>query len=524
MNTNIKYGKKARLALKEGVDMVANAVKISLGAEGRNVIFPLQVGNNYSYIISKDGVSIAKSVNPKGEYEKIGAGMIKEAANRANSMAGDGTTTATVIAQGIFEMGLQLMEEDSNISSTEFKKGIDEATKEVVKHLEKVSKKVSTSNLEDVATISANGDNEIGKIIASAFNKIGKNGTVISAVSDTPETYVDLKDGVVLDRGYYHPNFISNNIKGVCELNNPLVLLHRGKIETGDAISELFNIVFSEAKNTLLIITDDIDPFILSTINENIAKGPLKDKICVVKTPQILKIEKDLMSDVSVLTGAKVVSEEMGVKISPEVLGRLNKVIVSEKDSLLIGNNNNLKSLVKELKQRITSTKNKFDKLELQERLSRITGGVATLYVGAKSDSELKEKQDRIEDSINATRSALEEGIVPGGGIALENTAKELLKSFSYEDEDIISSFDLGYLTLLESCCSPVKQICSNAGMEYESQPVEGEGLNVKTGKVVNMLEAGIIDPKKVTRCAIENAASVAGTFLTTSVVIAVDN
>jgi len=519
MNTIIKYNEEAREALKRGVDAVANAVKVSLGAEGRNVIFPVQIGNGYSYIISKDGVSIAKAINPTEEFEKIGAELVKEAARRTNSYAGDGTTTATVLAQSIFQKGLELLTKNPNLSSTELKKGIDQATKDIVEYLDKVSKKVSKANLEKVATISANGDAELGSIIAKAFHKIGKHGTVVTAVSDTADTYVELRDGVQLDRGYYHKGFVTDRIKDICELKNPSVLLHRGKIEKGDAIVNLFKQVFSQPQNTLLIIADDIDPFILGTIMENVNKGVLKDRICVVRTPQILKIEKDLLGDIATLTGATIVSDTDGVKLRAEVLGRLGKVIVSETESLLVGDADNLVGLVAELKERISATKNKIDKEDLQERLSRITGGVATLHIGAKSDSELKEKQDRIEDSINATRSALEEGIVSGGGIALVNAAQQL----TYEDKAELSTpYGLGYDLVLKACFAPASQICSNAGFAFIPSPTVGEGINVKTREVVNMMDEGIIDPKKVTRYALENAASVAGTFLTTEAVIAV--
>tara|TARA_R110002167_G_scaffold43330_4_gene130962 strand:- start:14525 stop:16093 length:1569 start_codon:yes stop_codon:yes gene_type:complete len=520
MNTTIKFNAEARLALKKGVDAVANAVKVSLGAEGRNVIFPVKVGNGYSYIISKDGVSIAKSITPTDENERIGAEMVKEAARRTNFLAGDGTTTATVLAQAIFESGLKALDENNRLSSVDLKRGIDEATKDIVAYLNKVSKKVSKSNLANVATVSANGDRDLGKIIAKAFSKIGKDGTVITAVSDTSDTYVELRDGVLLDRGFYHNSYITDPVKDICELNDPFVLINRGKLDKGEAIVELFKSVFSTPSNTLLIITDDVDPFVLGTITENINKGAIKGRICLVKTPQILKIERDLMGDVATLTGATVVSDVDGTKITPSNLGRLKRCRVSDSDCLLVGNADNLTGLIAELKEKISITKNKFDKAELQERLSRISGGVATLYVGAKSDSELKEKQDRVEDSINATRSALEEGIVSGGGVALANAAAFLAAQTVVEDG--ISAFDKGYAMVLDACTAPISQICDNAGFKYSPQGLVGEGMNVKTGKVVDMMDEGIIDPCKVTRCAIENAASVAGTFLTTEAVISV--
>lgn len=519
MNTVIKYNEEARLALKKGVDAVANAVKVSLGAEGRNVIIPVNTHQGIRYIITKDGVSIARSIDPSDEYEKIGASMIKEAARRTNNYAGDGTTTATIIAQSIFEQGLSLITKDEKISSVGLKKGIDQATEDIVAYLDKVSTKVSKSNLANVATISANGDEELGKIIATAFNKIGKHGTVISEVSDTADTYVEMRDGVQLDRGFYHSVFVTDRIKEVCELENTFVLLHRGKLEKGDAVVNLFKQVFSKQGNRLLIITDDIDPFVLSTMVQNVRDGAIRDRACVVKTPQILKIEKELMSDIATLTGAKVVSEVDGVKLRPEVLGRLKKAIISEKETLLIGDADNLTDLVAELNEKIRITKNEFDKKELQERLARITGGVATLYVGAKSDSELKEKQDRIEDSINATRSALEEGIVPGGGVALLQAAGAVAGNLA----NLSGAVKQGYQIVLDACGQPSRQMSQNAGLEFRESPVLNEGINVKTGEMENMIEAGIIDPKKVTRCAVENAASVAGTFLTTEAIVAIE-
>lgn len=445
--------------------------------------------------------------------------MIKEAARRTNNYAGDGTTTATIIAQSIFEQGLGLIDAEAKISSVDLKKGIDQATKDIVAYLDKVSKKVSKSNLKNVATISANGDVELGDIIAKAFNKIGKHGTVVTDISDTADTYVELRDGVQLDRGFYHQAFITDNIKDVCQLDEPYVLLHRGKLEKGEAVVNLFKQIFSVPANRLLIITDDIDPFILQTMVQNINDGVIRDRICVVKTPQILKIEKDLMSDIAILTGAKVVSDVDGVKLRPEVLGRLKKAVMTDRETLLVGNADNLTGLTSELEEKISITKNKYDKLELQERLSRITGGVATLYVGAKSDSELKEKQDRIEDSINATRSALEEGIVPGGGVALSDASLDLRKNLAGDD-----AFNKGYEIVLNACLTPSGQICENAGMVNVIDVDErGSGMDVKVGRRVDMIKAGIIDPAKVTRCAIENAASVAGTFLTTEAVIAID-
>ena len=554
MNTQIKLKNDARIALKQGVDLVANTVKVSLGAEGKNVVIPSP--HNQGYIITKDGVTIAKSINPKNVYTAIGAALIKEAAGRTNLEAGDGTTTATVLAQSIFSGGLKLL--DSGISAVELKRGIDSASRDVVKYLEKISKKVTKKNLKNIATISANGDQELGELISKAFNKIGEHGKVITENSDTYDTYIDLKDGVILERGWTSSIFKTDVIKDVCILEKPFVMLHRGKIEKGDDIVDLFDQVFSHPDGFLLIITDDIDPFIHSVIAQNVIKGAIRHKICVVKMPQILKIQKDLLNDLAILTGATIVSDDFGTKISLENLGRVKKCIVNEKEAIIVGDNDSLIDVVKEIEEKIKITNNKFEKEELQERLARITGGVATLYVGAKTDSELIEKKARIEDSINATRSALEEGTVPGGGIALCNAARRFidkdLKGYLWEEKKkifwfidyyvhyifkdgkinkhiklfkypkiskpTISHFKIGYQLLIASCYSPAIQICENAELEAVTD-IFNKGINVKTGEEVDMFQTGIIDPTKVVRCALENAASVAGLFLTTEGVVA---
>ena len=317
--------------------------------------------------------------------------------------------------------------------------------------------------------------------------------------------------------------FITDPIKGECVLENPYILLNKGKLEKGDAIVKLFSAVWPKGKkNTLVIITDDIDPFVFSTIGQNINNGALAGQICIVKTPQILKINKDLMKDIAVLSGAEIVSSETGKKLGASVLGRLDKFVANGKESFLIGDTGNLSSTISELKERIKATDNTVEKEDLQERLSRIDGGVATLFVGAQTDSELKEKQDRIEDGVHATRAALEEGIVPGGGVALVDAMSHVNKQI---DGRFVNpkDFMLGYHLLLDSLLSPYSQILENAGIELDKSTtiVAGVGIDVTTGETVDMVEAGIIDPKKVTRCALENAASVAGTFLTTEAVVA---
>jgi len=512
MYTTKKLKQEARQALKTGVDTIADIVKVSLGAEGRNVIIPTPDQSNY--IITKDGVSIAKSINPENTYEAIGANLIKEAAHRTNFEAGDGTTTATVLAQSIFHKGLNLINKD--LSPISIKKGMEDATKAVVRELNSLSKKVDKRSLKKVATISANGDEVLGDLISKAFNKIGKHGKVITEKSDTLESYVDLKDGVVLERGWTHSAFKTDSIKDVCVLEDTFILIHKGKIEKGDTIVDLFEQVFNDPKGKLLILTDDIDPFVHSVIVQNVTKKAIHNKICVVKLPQILKIHKHLLSDIAVLTGANIIADELGTKISAENLGRINKCIVTEKETLIVGDNANIKSLITEIEEKINITKNKFEREELQERLARISGGVATLYVGAGSDTTLKETVDRVEDSINATRAALEEGIVPGGGIALCNAATSVKSSFLRGTRE---AYDEGFNAVLEACKTPALQICENADIPPITDE-KGFGVDVKTRQGVDMIKAGIIDPTKVVRCALENATSVASLFLTTEAVV----
>ena len=512
MNTEIKFNKEAREALKEGLDIVANAVKVSLGAEGRTVVIPTPSGG---YVATKDGVSIATSIFPQGNYEAIGASLIKEASSRTNSQAGDGTTTAAVLTQAIFDGGLVLL--NAGCSQVHVKKGIDQAVKDVVEYLGKASQEVTKDNLKDVTTISVNGDSDLGELIASAFNKIGEHGLVLSQISDTKETYIEVKEGLQLDSGFINPVFVTDAIKNECVLDNPYILLNRGKLEKGDTIVKLFDAVFAKGSNkTLVIICDDIDPFVMSSIQQNIHNGAIAGQICIIRTPQILRINKELLGDIATLTGAKIVSDATGHKLSATSLGRLDKFVANDKECFLIGDTGNLNSTVAELKERISNEDNEVEKLDLQERLSRINGGVATLYIGAQTDSELKEKKDRIEDGINATRAALEEGIVAGGGVALFDIADAL----SNRDNDG-SDFTEGYYLLLRSLKAPYLQILENAGIEVYNPLDKGVGTNVTNGEVVNMIEAGIIDPAKVTRCAVENAASVAGTFLTTEAVVA---
>lgn len=515
MNTEIKFRDEARRALKEGVDEIADAVKVSMGAEGRTVVIPAQNGG---YIATKDGVTIAKGIFPVGNFKEIGASLVKEAASRTNSKAGDGTTTAAILTQAIFNGGLELLSDGA--SAVKLKKGIDRAVKDVLEYLEEESVGVSEHNLKNVATISVNGDKDLGELIADAFNKIGEHGLVLTQVSDTKETYIEIKEGVQLDNGFIDPIFITDPIKYETVLENPYLLLHKGKIEKGDSLVKLFDAVWSKGQNhNLVIICDDIDPFVFSTIAQNVKNGAIANKICIVRTPQILRIQKDLMEDIAVLSGAQIVSSETGVKIGAGALGKLDKFVATATESFLIGDTGNLSSKVAELNERIDNEKNDIEKKDLQERLSRINGGVATLFIGASTDSELLEKRDRIEDGINATRAALEEGIVPGGGVILMDASYHLMSNVKRNTGD---DFINGYILLMDSIRTPFFQILENAGMNDEQLMLsKGFGIDVISGEEVDMIEAGIIDPKKVTRVALENSSSIAGTFLTTEAVVA---
>jgi len=519
MKTVIKFADEARQELKKGVDEVADAVKVSMGAEGRTVIIP--VGEN-GYITTKDGVSIARSIDPVGRFKEIGASIVKEASGRTNTKAGDGTTTASVLVQSIFNAGLQALEEGA--SAIQLKRGMDSALEDVLAELDSRAIQVSKDNLSDVTTISVNGDKDLGNLIAEAFSKIGEHGLVITKPSDTRDTTIEVGQGIQLDNGFIDPIFVTDPIKYECVLENPYLLLYKGKIERGDNLVEMFNAVWSadNPNNSLVIICDDIDPFVFSTIRSNVESGAIRGKICVVRTPQILKVNSDILSDVAKLSGAKIVASETGVSLGAAALGRIDKFIADVSSSILIGNQGNLTETIEELEVRIKAENNDIERKDLQERLSRINGGVATLHIGASSDSELIEKRDRIEDGINATRAALEEGIVAGGGVTLLDISFNLLKKVQTEGRT--SSFINGYIMLLESLSAPFKQILRNAGIDTGTimpfaKPTQG--IDVNSGETVDMIEAGIVDPKKVTKSALTNAVSVAGAFLTTDAVVA---
>ncbi len=522
MKTQIKFGDDARRALQEGVNEVADAVKVSMGAEGRTIVLPTG-GDNGGYIATKDGVTIAKSINPVGNFKEIGASLVKEAASRTNSKAGDGTTTASVLIQEMFNRGLAQLSDGA--SPTQLKRGMDSALADVLKELSERAVAVTPVGLKHVTTISVNGDKKLGGIIADAFSRIGKNGTVITKISDTRNTYVEMKDGIQLDNGFIDPMFVTDPVKYECTLDKPFLLLYKGKIEKGDRLVEMFNAVWSAQtqNNSLVIICDDIDPFVFSTIKQNVDSGAIKGKICIVRTPQVLKINKDLMTDVAQLSGAKIVSDETGVSLGAEALGRITGFVATATDTLLIGDSSRLQGTIKELNTRIDNETNDIEKVDLQERLSRINGGVATLFVGASTGSELKEKIDRVEDGINATRAALEEGVIPGGGVTLSSIGQLFLTEPVSAADNV--SFLKGRDVVFESLSAPQRQILANAGIVNPASLVfdaAGEtGVDVVTGKTVNMLEAGIIDPKKVTRSAVTNSVSVASTFLTTDGVVA---
>jgi chaperonin GroEL len=511
MPTQIKKGKEARQLLQEGVNEVADTVKLTLGAGGKNVFIP---NNRNGYDITKDGVSIARQIEPVDPYVKLGAAAIKEAAEKTNKEAGDSTTTTAVLAQAIFNGGVELL--DQGHKASVLKAEIDSYVKEVVAELDALAIPVTPENLVNIATISANGDKELGELIASAFNKIGENGVVLSAVSDTPETYYEHTEGIQLDQGTTSPLFYTDLVREECVFENPLVLLHKGKLSDRNGLITTIEAVMGQNKK-LLIITDDIEPTIASLIIQNIKNGSLLHKVCLVKSPQILKIQKNMLDDIATLTGATIVSDLANTKIQVRNLGRLEKCVIKETSSILVGDNKNLQDTIEILNQQISETKDLIEKNDLRERLSRITGNVVTIHIGATSDSELKEKADRVEDAINATRSALEEGIIEGGGVTLARICEEELMHTDTENpKDIIKN--MFYSCLRE----PLLQITKNAELMPINIPeiMRGRGLNAKTGEYVNMVNAGIIDPKKAIRCALENAAYITGLFLTTEAIV----
>jgi len=517
MAKKIVFDIEARDGIKRGVDALANAVKVTLGPKGRNVIIGKSFGAPQ---VTKDGVTVAKEIELKDNLENMGAQMVKEVASKTNDLAGDGTTTATILAQSIVTEGLKNVAAGAN--PMDLKRGIDKAVISVVKGLEKQSVEIGNASekILQVASISANNDNSIGKLITEAFEKVGKEGVITVEEAKGTDTYVDVVEGMQFDRGYISPYFVTDSEKMEADLETPQILITDKKISVMKDILPILEPVAQSGK-PLLIIAEDIDGEALATLVVNKLRGSLK--IAAVKAPGFGDRRKAMLEDIAILTGGTVISEERGFSLENttiDMLGTAEKVTIDKDNTTVVngsGNKNDIKSRVNQIKAQIDTTTSDYDKEKLQERLAKLAGGVAVLYVGAPSEVEMKEKKDRVDDALHATRAAIEEGIVAGGGVALLNSKNDLSKvKASNSDEST------GIQIVIKAIESPLRTIVENSGGEGSvvvSKVLEGEknfGYDAKEGKYVDMLKEGIIDPKKVTRVALENAASVAGMILTT--------
>ena len=517
MAKDIKFDVEARDAIKRGVDALANAVKVTLGPKGRNVIISKSFGAPQ---VTKDGVTVAKEIELEDALENMGAQMVKEVASKTNDLAGDGTTTATVLAQAIVKEGLKNVAAGAN--PMDLKRGIDKAVDAIVKDLEKQATKVGNSSemIQQVAAISSNNDIQIGDLIAEAFGKVGKEGVITVEEAKGTETYVDVVEGMQFDRGYLSPYFVTDSEKMQTELENPMILLYDKKISSMKDLMPVLEPLVQQGKS-LLIIAEDVDGEALATLVVNKLRGSLK--IAAVKAPGFGDRRKAMLEDIAILTGGTVISEERGFTLENatlEMLGTAETITIDKDNTTIVngsGKKTDIKTRVNQIKSQIETTTSDYDREKLQERLAKLAGGVAVLYVGAASEVEMKEKKDRVDDALHATRAAVEEGIVAGGGVALVR-AKNLLAKLSTETLDETTGIQI----VARAIESPLRTIVENAGGEGSvviNKVAEGKknfGYDAKTDSYVDMLKAGIIDPKKVTRVALENAASVAGMILTT--------
>ena len=523
MAKQIKFDMEARESLKKGIDALANAVKVTLGPKGRNVVIDKKFGHPQ---ITKDGVTVAKEIELPDAFENMGAQMVKEVASKTNDDAGDGTTTATVLAQSIVTVGLKNVTAGAN--PMDLKRGIDKAVITVVESLNNQAQKINTEDydkIRQVAIISANGDEEIGSKIADAMKEVTIEGVITVEESKTAETTVETVKGMQFDRGYISPYFITNPEKMEAILENPYILLHDKKITN---LKDILPILEASAQSgrPLLIIAEDIEGEAISTLVVNKLRGSLR--IAAVKAPGFGDRRKEMLQDLAILTGATVISEEVGMRLDQttvEMLGKAEKITINKDKTTVVnggGNKKEIDARVAQIKTQIEGTTSDYDREKLQERLAKLAGGVAVLYVGAASEMEMKEKKDRVEDALSATRAAVEEGIIPGGGVAFIR-AIEALDKLVGDNEDQNTGIHIVKRAIEE----PLRQIVANAGLEGSvivQKVKEGKGdygFNARNNQYENLYNSGVIDPKKVARVAIENAASIAGMFLTTECVIA---
>ena len=517
MAKKIQFDIEAREGLKKGVDALANAVKVTLGPKGRNVI----IGKSFGVPqVTKDGVTVAKEIELEDALQNMGAQMVKEVASKTNDLAGDGTTTATILAQAIVNEGLKNVTAGAN--PMDLKRGVDKAVKSVVEFLNKSAQTVGNSSekIKQIASISANNDNAIGELITQAFEKVGKEGVITVEEAKGTDTYVDVVEGMQFDRGYLSPYFVTNSEKMEADLENPHILLYDKKIS---AMKDLLPILepVAQSGKPLLIIAEDVDGEALATLVVNKLRGALK--IAAVKAPGFGDRRKAMLEDIAILTGATVISEERGFNLENttlEMLGTSERVTIDKDNTTIVngsGKKDDIKARVNQIKAQIETTTSDYDKEKLQERLAKLAGGVAVLYVGAASEVEMKEKKDRVDDALHATRAAVEEGIVAGGGVALLRFRSKLDSLKANNDDEAT-----GIQIISRALESPLRTIVENAGGEGSvvvSKVIDGKesfGYDAKSDKYVDLFKSGIIDPKKVTRIALENAASVAGMILTT--------
>ncbi len=521
MAKDITYNIEARDALKRGVDQLANAVKVTLGPKGRNVIIDQKFGAPH---ITKDGVTVAKAVVLKDAAENLGAQLVKEVASKTGDQAGDGTTTATVLAQSIISVGLKNVTAGANPMS--IKRGIDKAVAAVVENIKQQSEVVGNDfdKIEQVATISANNDAEIGKLIADAMRKVSKDGVITIGEAKGMDTTIDVVQGMQFDRGYISPYFVTNTETMEAEMDKPYILIHDKKISN---LKELLPVLEPAVQSgrPLLIIAEDVDSEALTTLVVNRLRAQLK--ICAVKAPGFGDRRKEMLEDIAILTGGTVISEEKGIKLETatlDMLGTAENVSISKDNTTIVngaGDKVAIANRIAQIKMQIAATKSTYDKEKLQERLAKLAGGVAQLNVGAASEVEMKEKKDRVDDALSATRAAIEEGIVPGGGVAYIR-AQEALNGLKGENEDETTGIEIVRRAIEE----PLRQIVDNAGLEGavvvdKVRSGKGDfGYNARKDVYENLKEAGVVDPAKVARVALENAASIAGMFLTTECVI----
>ncbi len=522
MAKELRYSEDARTLILQGVNALANAVKVTLGPKGRNVIIQKSFG---APMITKDGVTVAKEIELENNFENMGAQMLKEVAQKTNDDAGDGTTTATVLAQAIYREGVKLVTAGHN--PMDLKRGIDHAVETVITALKKQSKQIKTSaEVEQVGVISSNNDTEIGKLLAQAMEKVGNNGVITIEESKTAETTLDIVEGMQFDRGYLSPYFVTNTEKMETNFENPYILVTDKKLNNMKELLPLLEKVVQTGRQ-LLLISEDVEGEALTTLVVNKLRGSLP--VCAVKAPGFGDRRKEMLKDIAVLTGATVISEELGMTLETiklEHLGSAKKITVDKENTTIVdggGTKKEVAARVAQIKAQIEETTSDYDKEKLQERLARLAGGVAVINVGAPTETEMKEKKDRVTDALNATRAAVEEGIVPGGGSALLHASRALDTLKPVNDEQAF-----GIKIIRRALQEPLRQIAFNAGME--ASVVVNEvfaknkatwGYNARDNRFEDLVVAGIIDPTKVVRCALQNAASVAGLMLTTETMIA---